>query len=149
FSSRRRHTRFSRDWSSDVCSSDLKILDRVTDIAFNRKPFIVTGDYLGPERRRGERVSELPQTDVPNTLLMKANGQEVDAHSLMRQIDRTMDEIHVNTIERLGEHVVTRVAEILSAYAAKKIDQDLQTRLERLAALVESARRLTRGRPYP
>src|SRR5690606_35285413 len=25
FSSRRRHTRFSRDWSSDVCSSDLKM----------------------------------------------------------------------------------------------------------------------------
>src|SRR5690606_40147488 len=31
FSSRRRHTRFSRDWSSDVCSSDLegvKVYDR-------------------------------------------------------------------------------------------------------------------------
>src|SRR5690606_40298083 len=26
FSSRRRHTRFSRDWSSDVCSSDLQML---------------------------------------------------------------------------------------------------------------------------
>src|SRR5690606_39349860 len=26
FSSRRRHTRFSRDWSSDVCSSDLLLL---------------------------------------------------------------------------------------------------------------------------
>src|SRR5690606_39400903 len=26
FSSRRRHTRFSRDWSSDVCSSDLVAL---------------------------------------------------------------------------------------------------------------------------
>src|SRR5690606_39587436 len=25
FSSRRRHTRFSRDWSSDVCSSDLSV----------------------------------------------------------------------------------------------------------------------------
>src|SRR5690606_40018501 len=25
FSSRRRHTRFSRDWSSDVCSSDLRV----------------------------------------------------------------------------------------------------------------------------
>src|SRR5690606_41206366 len=25
FSSRRRHTRFSRDWSSDVCSSDLHL----------------------------------------------------------------------------------------------------------------------------
>src|SRR5690606_40553120 len=29
FSSRRRHTRFSRDWSSDVCSSDLP--DRAPD----------------------------------------------------------------------------------------------------------------------
>src|SRR5690606_39284644 len=27
FSGRRRHTRFSRDWSSDVCSSDLHVID--------------------------------------------------------------------------------------------------------------------------
>src|SRR3712207_8643763 len=27
FSSRRRHTRYWRDWSSDVCSSDLKMSD--------------------------------------------------------------------------------------------------------------------------
>src|SRR5690606_41093154 len=35
FSSRRRHTRFSRDWSSDVCSSDLD-------------PHPVRGDVLLP-----------------------------------------------------------------------------------------------------
>src|SRR5690606_39446621 len=29
FSSRRRHTRFSRDWSSDVCSSDLRNGSRI------------------------------------------------------------------------------------------------------------------------
>src|SRR5690606_39439187 len=29
FSSRRRHTSFSRDWSSDVCSSDLGLLGDV------------------------------------------------------------------------------------------------------------------------
>src|SRR5690625_5457629 len=28
FSSRRRHTRWPRDWSSDVCSSDLKFFSR-------------------------------------------------------------------------------------------------------------------------
>src|SRR5690606_40925392 len=28
FSSRRRHTRFSRDWSSDVCSSDLTQINK-------------------------------------------------------------------------------------------------------------------------
>src|SRR5690606_13608723 len=31
FSSRRRHTRFSRDWSSDVCSSDLSSNLNLTD----------------------------------------------------------------------------------------------------------------------
>src|SRR2546422_2543432 len=34
FSSRRRHTRCSRDWSSDVCSSDLGA-DRTTEPATN------------------------------------------------------------------------------------------------------------------
>src|SRR5690606_39317695 len=34
FSSRRRHTRFSRDWSSDVCSSDLPIPPRSRRVAF-------------------------------------------------------------------------------------------------------------------
>src|SRR5256886_11479244 len=31
FSSRRRHTRFDCDWSSDVCSSDLRESARMTD----------------------------------------------------------------------------------------------------------------------
>src|SRR5690606_40045096 len=36
FSSRRRHTRFSRDWSSDVCSSDLPVYqyDNAATVAF-------------------------------------------------------------------------------------------------------------------
>src|SRR5690606_41038719 len=60
FSSRRRHTRFSRDWSSDVCSSDLKVLidaehswiqDAIDDLAremmqrFNRETPIVYNTY--------------------------------------------------------------------------------------------------------
>src|SRR5690606_41001231 len=32
FSSRRRHTRFSRDWSSDVCSSDLVAVDALEQL---------------------------------------------------------------------------------------------------------------------
>src|SRR5690606_40179222 len=32
FPSRRRHTRFSRDWSSDVCSSDLGNVGNLPDV---------------------------------------------------------------------------------------------------------------------
>src|SRR5207302_6878171 len=42
FSSRRRHTRFSRDWSSDVCSSDLVLADVVRPASTR---------FMGPPRR--------------------------------------------------------------------------------------------------
>src|SRR5690606_37980770 len=38
FSSRRRHTRFSRDWSSDVCSSDLFELPRNSSLRQGADP---------------------------------------------------------------------------------------------------------------
>src|SRR5690606_40512418 len=41
-SSRRRHTRFSRDWSSDVCSSDLQmqgVLKRPTLLRYLLSPY--------------------------------------------------------------------------------------------------------------
>src|SRR5690606_39727049 len=45
FSSRRRHTRFSRDWSSDVCSSDLD-LDLIGVGAFSPlEGFMTETDY--------------------------------------------------------------------------------------------------------
>src|SRR2546429_4219915 len=37
FSSRRRHTRCSRDWSSDVCSSDLRLRTFVFLLAFGSR----------------------------------------------------------------------------------------------------------------
>src|SRR3712207_9427045 len=39
FSSRRRHTRYWRDWSSDVCSSDLEAaLERLPELGVDREP---------------------------------------------------------------------------------------------------------------
>src|SRR5690606_39476201 len=44
FSSRRRHTRFSRDWSSDVCSSDLLTAQLARQL---RHPFDQTPQLTG------------------------------------------------------------------------------------------------------
>src|SRR5439155_19808848 len=41
FSSRRRHTRWPRDWSSDVCSSDLVLPRRIWNCKNCRKQFTV------------------------------------------------------------------------------------------------------------
>src|SRR3712207_8294906 len=49
FSSRRRHTRYWRDWSSDVCSSDL-LVGREHDVAVARELValdeVLVGDLL-------------------------------------------------------------------------------------------------------
>src|SRR3712207_8747501 len=70
FSSRRRHTRYWRDWSSDVCSSDLE--DRVQEYGAQepqegRDGFqhlvVHEGDQTDPDPgKRGEgRVGEAPE----------------------------------------------------------------------------------------
>src|SRR3712207_8492153 len=54
FSSRRRHTRYWRDWSSDVCSSDL-LLTRVTIQGMGRPR---SGRGLTPPSRSGSLASQ-------------------------------------------------------------------------------------------
>src|SRR3712207_9406877 len=53
FSSRRRHTRYWRDWSSDVCSSDLRGLDALNYACYQDARFLLvatpSGVTLGPE----------------------------------------------------------------------------------------------------
>src|SRR5437660_11796254 len=46
FSSRRRHTRWPRDWSSDVCSSDLSNLPYCSLVAPVNDPFSCPNSWL-------------------------------------------------------------------------------------------------------
>src|SRR5690606_40605977 len=48
-SSRRRHTRFSRDWSSDVCSSDLALAEVAHDAGC---PLVVDNVFCTPALQR-------------------------------------------------------------------------------------------------
>src|SRR5690606_39868164 len=57
FSSRRRHTRFSRDWSSDVCSSDLSFPH--VAVCVQKNHLVLTGSRfpLGQHNDNARRVS--------------------------------------------------------------------------------------------
>src|SRR5690625_5449085 len=71
FSSRRRHTRWPRDWSSDVCSSDLTLLYKVVGsgtedlIAYNENEKL---DVLGPGGN-GFVIDDLEEKDRKSTRL--------------------------------------------------------------------------------
>src|SRR2546429_9405089 len=55
FSSRRRHTRCSRDWSSDVCSSDLYYLEGAGGFSYRAEKSKVSVRYANGEVRTRRR----------------------------------------------------------------------------------------------
>src|SRR5690606_37596145 len=76
-SSRRRHTRFSRDWSSDMCSSDLTRINRNVSMA-TRKPKglgrgldALLGADAGAIATIGKTAAAPEKDGLPSTLPVK------------------------------------------------------------------------------
>src|SRR6266498_4589941 len=59
FSSRRRHTRCGRDWSSDVCSSDLVLGDVAARIEACRYFCWKTAHYIDQHEYHGELIGAM------------------------------------------------------------------------------------------
>src|SRR2546422_603153 len=120
FSSRRRHTRCSRDWSSDVCSSDLESEGGAgrRDEGVERVPLQITerGLYLTIDPAGGERTAilrdERPERLVPQPArLREASPRRQDVQVLRlreckpgREIDGQrlplLDEPHLDGRQR-------------------------------------------------
>src|SRR6266568_7605808 len=102
FSSRRRHTRWNCDWSSDVCSSDLPVL---LPPPWKRRQPQPPGDdpvHVLEQQHLGEQV--LPG----RVLLQLAHGLVPDLQQLLARervlvlLDALQDELLVFLLERAG-----------------------------------------------
>src|SRR2546422_9685490 len=107
FSSRRRHTRCSRDWSSDVCSSDLIHPDRgssVGDQLYVRlaghffRPTLIP-NTLETERRR----DELRRSVDPSKYIVRAGDRIVGAHEVVtNEAHEKLVALHSDLVRRGG-----------------------------------------------
>src|SRR2546430_17483205 len=83
FSSRRRHTRFDCDWSSDVCSSDLggsdlyvaQRRDKDDDFGWGRPPRIVARGTMGHPDVDRKSVVEGKSVDLGGRRIIKKKKQ--------------------------------------------------------------------------
>src|SRR5690606_40633763 len=84
FSSRRRHTRFSRDWSSDVCSSDLgKDTGGGVQAGFHRVEAVLVVEVAGQGAGEAEEAAEgdaVEEHEPPAVAV--AEGLEIVAQGL-------------------------------------------------------------------
>lgn len=80
--------------------SPQQIFDRIKSLVHNRTPFIVTSDYVGPDRRYKDRAqSTIPLIDVPNSLRQKVFG-EFNAKEFRNQVLASVGDINTQKMER-------------------------------------------------
>lgn len=120
-----------------------KMLDRVAHVTMNRLPFIVTNDYLGPERRKAgdPRPSHIRQLNVVNTLKAKVEGKPMSMAELSRAVEGSMGEVMAARLDSHGIKLGWVCGLILKAYEEKRIDKELEERLLILVGVLEDAAR--------
>ena len=75
--------------------SPAAVMERLAGLVRQRKPFIVTSAYIGPDRRKdpARGPSSIPLFDVPNTLRAKAEGRPPRPDELEETIARAQKAI--------------------------------------------------------
>src|SRR5690606_40750208 len=111
FSSRRRHTRFSRDWSSDVCSSDLG-LDRFAQGQFDQPIPVRVHDEIGEVAR---------QANLMAASLQRLNDERDEADWLKGGLAGLAREVRGElTLPELGARAVSFLARYAEAPMAAR-----------------------------
>jgi DNA-binding response OmpR family regulator len=120
------------------------LLDRLEAVALNRKPFVVTSDYIGPDRRRIEarRESNVPLFDVPNPMRAKLTGESFDARALQQAVMAMNEQINLQRLRASAFRIAFVAAQIVPLYKAQTMpDAHTLTMLRDLIVSTEDIQR--------
>lgn len=112
--------------------SPKQILDRIRSLVYNRAPFVVTSEYVGPDRRDGDRRgSTAPLMAVPNSLRDKTMG-EFDVRAFGERVRSAIATVSACKMELHAYRLATDAATAASDFARDpySIDPDCLDRLQ-------------------
>ena len=116
------------------------LLERVQSLVYKRKPFVVTTDYVGPDRHRTpSRVAETALIDVPNPLKARITGEEEPVAAQLR-IDEVIAEINLQKLERYAVDIGSLVNIVLPKLDEGRADSGARDILQRLETIAVRAR---------
>src|SRR6266498_5992008 len=110
FSSRRRHTRCGRDWSSDVCSSDLEVRKRIDDAKLPEPVHVVAMREVDRLGRMGPTSPEYQMLrtyvdwllDVPWSVTTPDRLDPVEARRVLDEDHYDLDKVKERIVEYLA-----------------------------------------------
>jgi DNA-binding response OmpR family regulator len=126
-----------------------QLQDRILALIKARKPFVVTSDYIGPDRRGDEERNgaRTPSMEVPNTLRAKVTG-DPDISECQAAIDRMIVEINLRKLERYADQIVWLVDRVAPDLEAGAISESTRDDLNRLLYCAEDTGRRLGGTKY-
>ncbi len=126
-----------------------KVMDRILKLTNRRKPFVVTSDYIGPNRRNEVRegTQDVPKIDAPNPLKFLTQGGSLADY--MNAVNSTQSEINNRCIERYAFQVSYLVDQLMPKYVDGRATQDsVQSDLGKLSETVSDIKGRLEGSRY-
>ena len=124
------------------------LLQRLQVLTVSRKKFVVTTDYIGPDRRKGHRpgTMDIPKIEVPNPVQARVEGGYA-LLNLPSEIDKVTGVINEQKMERHAFQVGYLVDQMMPIYRDGAPDESIIPLINRLAYVcVDLSRRLQNTR---
>lgn len=114
------------------------LVTRLTTLGTKRKPFIVTSDYIGPERRKDpNRASTIPYFTPPNAMAEKLEGKRVDPVEFRERVTQARQELGAEKSRR-DAFQVAFMARVIAEDCEQSVDFDaLLPRLRHMARVAQ------------
>jgi DNA-binding response OmpR family regulator len=129
--------------------SPAQMFDRIKVLVNNRKPFVVTSDYIGPDRRKDpDRGSEIPTIDVPNTLRAKVKGEPVNRSALASAINEAQSEINDQRLKRNAFQIAFLVNLLLPELKKLEVTDERIKTVDRLIEVSRDTGNRMKGTEY-
>jgi hypothetical protein len=123
-------------------------MDRVRVLIEARRKFVVTSDYIGPDRHVSSlRENTAPTIDAPNSLKAKASEGMLD-DKIEQRIGSAMMEVNRTKLERQATEIGGLVDLIMSNLGNDGISATIAAFLDRLYATTEDARDRSANTPF-
>ncbi|MBF0248157.1 MAG: response regulator [Alphaproteobacteria bacterium] len=128
-----------------------QLLQRIKSLIQARKPFVVTSNYIGPDRGKAGAVvhAKAKPIEVPNTLRAKALGdKDVNLMDLQREIDRCLKQVNLEKLDSHAHQVMQLVDKILPGLKTETVDEATHNQLDHLLFLGEDISRRMVGTKF-
>ncbi len=114
-----------------------QLFSRIDALIAERKPFVVTADYIGPDRRERGSPNDINSFEVPNTLRDKVSGTPIDEDALSDHIESTLRQINASRLQQASLQLACQVEMLIRAYASGNVDQCAKKHVGRIIACAE------------